>query len=300
MNNGSWDIDMNRKSKTARKTVKLKQARPLKVKTHDADPLNIKSLSVQRNGKRILSNVNWQIRKGENWVVLGSNGSGKTTMLSTLLGYFVPTRGDITLLGEQYGNCDWRQLRMKLGIVSSSLRQLMAEDEPALHSVITGKYAMIDLWGRPKPVDVLEAKTILRLIECQKLANRPWAVLSQGERQRILIGRALMAQPEVLILDEPCAGLDPAAREHFLQFLERLGQEKGAPTFILVTHHVEEITAMYTHALMLKSGRVIANGLLKKTLNSANLSATFSANVKLRKRSGRYSLEIGETQGRWM
>ena len=236
---------MNHRLTRVRKNGKTKPSQT----TQDADPLNIKSLSVQRNGKRILRNVHWQIRKGENWVVLGSNGSGKTTMLSTLLGYFVPTRGDITLLGEQYGNCDWRQLRMKLGIVSSSLRQLMAEDEPALHAVITGKYAMIDLWGKPKQADVIEAKKILRLIECQKLANRPWAILSQGERQRILIGRALMAKPEVLILDEPCAGLDPAAREHFLQFLERMGQEQDAPTFILVTHHVEEITPMYTHAL---------------------------------------------------
>jgi iron complex transport system ATP-binding protein len=287
---------MNRRLTTVGKNGKTKQPQT----TQDIDPLNIKSLFVQRNGKRILSNVHWQIRKGENWVVLGSNGSGKTTMLSTLLGYFVPTRGDITLLGEQYGNCDWRQLRMKLGIVSSSLRQLMAEDEPALHAVITGKYAMIDLWGKPKQADVIEAKKILRLIECQKLANRPWAILSQGERQRILIGRALMAKPEVLILDEPCAGLDPAAREHFLQFLERMGQEKDAPTFILVTHHVEEITAMYTHALMLKSGRVIANGPMKQSLNSDNLSATFKANVKLRRRAGRYSLEIGENQGKWM
>lgn len=287
---------MNRRLTTVGKNGKTKQPQT----TLDIDPLNIKSLFVQRNGKRILSNVHWQIRKGENWVVLGSNGSGKTTMLSTLLGYFVPTRGDITLLGEQYGNCDWRQLRMKLGIVSSSLRQLMAEDEPALHAVITGKYAMIDLWGKPKQADVIEAKKILRLIECQKLANRPWAILSQGERQRILIGRALMAKPEVLILDEPCAGLDPAAREHFLQFLERMGQEKDAPTFILVTHHVEEITAMYTHALMLKSGRVIANGPMKQSLNSDNLSATFKANVKLRRRAGRYSLEIGENQGKWM
>ncbi|MDA7629155.1 ATP-binding cassette domain-containing protein [Verrucomicrobia bacterium] len=287
---------MNRTLTRVRKNGKTKPSQT----TQDVDPLNIKSLSVQRNGKRILSNVHWQIRKGENWVVLGSNGSGKTTMLSTLLGYFVPTRGDITLLGEQYGNCDWRQLRMKLGIVSSSLRQLMAEDEPALHAVITGKYAMIDLWGKPKQADVIEAKKTLRLIECQKLANRPWAILSQGERQRILIGRALMAKPEVLILDEPCAGLDPAAREHFLQFLERMGQEQGAPTFILVTHHVEEITSMYTHALMLKSGRVIANGPMKQSLNSDNLSATFKANVKLRKRGGRYSLEIGENQGKWM
>jgi iron complex transport system ATP-binding protein len=287
---------MNHRLTRVRKNGKTKPSQT----TQDADPLNIKSLSVQRNGKRILRNVHWQIRKGENWVVLGSNGSGKTTMLSTLLGYFVPTRGDITLLGEQYGNCDWRQLRMKLGIVSSSLRQLMAEDEPALHAVITGKYAMIDLWGKPKQADVIEAKKILRLIECQKLANRPWAILSQGERQRILIGRALMAKPEVLVLDEPCAGLDPAAREHFLQFLERMGQEQDAPTFILVTHHVEEITPMYTHALMLKSGRVIANGPMKQSLNSDNLSATFKANVKLRRRAGRYSLEIGENQGKWM
>ena len=263
-------------------------------------PLEVRSLSVQRNGKRILSNVHWKIEPGENWVVLGSNGSGKTTLLSTLLGYFMPTRGDISLLGQHYGDCDWRELRMKLGIVSSSLRQLMADEEPALHSVITGKYAMIDLWGKPKEKDVKEAMKILRQIECQSLADRPWAVLSQGERQRILIGRALMARPEVLILDEPCAGLDPAAREHFLQFLERLGNTPNAPTFILVTHHVEEITPMYTHAFMLKKGKVIASGPISKTLNSAKLSETFAASVQVRRRGGRYALDIGQTGGKWM
>ena len=189
---------------------------------------------------------------------------------------------------------------MKLGIVSSSLRQLMADEEPALHSVITGKYAMIDLWGKPKEKDVKEAMKILRQIECQSLADRPWAVLSQGERQRILIGRALMARPEVLILDEPCAGLDPAAREHFLQFLERLGDAPNAPTFILVTHHVEELTPMYTHTFLLKKGKVIASGPISKTLNSANLSETFAASVKVRRRGGRYALDIGQTGGKWM
>lgn len=263
-------------------------------------PLEIRQLSVQRNGKRILNNVHWKIRQGEHWVVLGANGSGKTTLLSTLLGYFVPTRGDIRLLGQQYGDCDWRALRLKLGIVSSSLRQMMADDEPALHSVITGKYAMIDLWGKPKPADVREAKRILRKIECASLADRPWAVLSQGERQRILIGRALMAKPEVLILDEPCAGLDPAAREHFLHFLERLGKEAHAPTFILVSHHVEEITPMYTHAFCLKNGRVVASGPLKQTLTSRHLSETFGTEVKLRKRGGRYALEIGASEKSWM
>lgn len=290
--------------KSVAKRVRKKQTRKVKI-TGSKDqvsvsPLEIRSLSVQRSGKRILNNVQWKIESGENWVVLGSNGSGKTTLLSTMLGYFVPTRGDITLLGQQYGDCDWRELRMKLGIVSSSLRQLMADEEPALHSVITGKYAMIDLWGKPKEADVKEAKKILRKIECQSLADRPWAVLSQGERQRILIGRALMAQPEVLILDEPCAGLDPAAREHFLQFLERLGKEPKAPTFILVTHHVEEITPMYTHVFMLKKGKVTASGPIAKSLNSANLSETFAASVQLRRRGGRYALDIGQTGGKWM
>jgi iron complex transport system ATP-binding protein len=281
-----------------RKTVMRKKT--ARATTSKVAPLEVKSLSVQRNGKRILNNVHWKIQPGENWVVLGSNGSGKTTLLSTLLGYFMPTKGDISLLGQQYGDCDWRELRMKLGIVSSSLRQLMADEEPALHSVITGKYAMIDLWGKPKEKDVKEAMKILRQIECQSLANRPWAVLSQGERQRILIGRALMAQPEVLILDEPCAGLDPAAREHFLQFLERLGKASNAPTFILVTHHVEEITPMYTHTFMLKKGKVIACGPISTTLNSAHLSETFSTSVKLRRQGGRYALEIGQTRGKWM
>ena len=160
---------------------------------------------------------------------MGANGSGKTTLLSSLLGYFVPTAGSIQLLGETYGEGDWRELRQRLGVVSSSLRELMPDEEPALHTVISGKYAMIDLWGKPKAEDVKQAKRILRQIECLSLAQRPWSVLSQGERQRILIGRALMAGPELLVLDEPCAGLDPAAREHFLQFLERLNGKPKSP-----------------------------------------------------------------------
>ncbi len=127
---------------------------------------------------------------------------------------------------------------------------------------------MIDLWGKPKSEDVKQAKRILRQIECLSLAHRPWSVLSQGERQRILIGRALMAGPELLVLDEPCAGLDPAAREHFLQFLERLNGVPKAPSFVLVTHHVEEITPLYTHMLTLRKGRVVASGPLAKIMSS--------------------------------
>src|SRR5262252_7698753 len=126
-------------------------------------------------------------------------------------------------------------------MVSSSVRQMMAESEPAWITVASGKYAMIDFWGTPNRRDKTEAFALLRKIECEYIADRPWAVLSQGERQRVLIARALIAKPTLLILDEPCAGLDPAAREHFLHFLDRLGRTRGCPAIVLITHHVEEV-----------------------------------------------------------
>ena len=203
----------------------------------------------------ILRGVNWRVQRGQHWVILGANGSGKTSLLSALTGYLMPTAGEISLLGETYGRFDWRELRKSIGLVSSSIRQLMSEDEPALETVASGKYAMIDFWGRVTPAEKAQARRLLRQVECGYLADRPWRVLSQGERQRVLIGRALMARPRVLILDEPCAGLDPAAREHFLQFIQRLGGLRNSPALILVTHHVEEIMPVFSHVLLLKQGR---------------------------------------------
>ena len=174
--------------------------------------LTVSGLTVQRGNAVILNNITWQVLPGQHWAILGANGSGKTSLLSALTGYLMPTAGEISLLGETYGQADWRELRKKIGIVSSAVRQLMAEDEPAVKAVASGKYAMIDFWGRLSRADENHAQKILRQIECIHLAERPWRVLSQGERQRVLIGRALMARPRVLILDEPCAGLDPAAR----------------------------------------------------------------------------------------
>ena len=258
----------------------------------DAPVIELSNLTIERDETTILRGINWRVNRGEHWVVLGGNGSGKTTLLSALTGYFAPTRGEIDLLGERYGQAHWPTLRKKIGLVSSSLRQMMADDEPALISVITGKYAMIDLWGRPKKADCDEARMVLRRIRCGHLADRPWAVLSQGERQRVLIGRALMAKPEVLLLDEPCAGLDPAARENFLQFIDTLGQVKNAPTLVLVTHHVEEITPVYSHALLLRDGRVFDSGTKQKMLTSKQLSSTFRSNVRLVKSAGRFRLEF--------
>ncbi len=249
-------------------------------------------LRLERSGTVILNDVDWCVAPSQHWVILGANGSGKTSLLSALTGYLMPTAGEVSLLGEVYGQSDWRALRRKIGLVSSSVRQLMADDEPALVTVVSGKYAMIDFWGRVKRAEKIRALKWLRQVECGHLADRSWRVLSQGERQRVLVARALMADPRVLILDEPCAGLDPAAREHFLHFLQRLGARKSSPTLVLVTHHVEEIMPVFSHVLMLKAGRVLAAGKKRAVLNSPNLSTAFGSRMRLSRTGNRYVLTV--------
>lgn len=254
--------------------------------------LSVTDLSIRRGRTTILRDLAWQVVRGEHWVILGANGSGKTSLLSALTGYLMPTSGEISVLGETYGESDWRELRQRVGLVSSSVRQMMADDEPALLTVASGRYAMIDFWDTPKPADCRAAKRLLQQVEAGYLAERPWRVLSQGERQRVLIARALMASPALLILDEPCAGLDPAAREQFLQFLQRLGRKRNAPTLVLVTHHVEEIMPVFTHVLLLKNGRVLASGRKPPLLTSALLSETFAAAARVQRQAQRYTMRI--------
>ncbi len=254
--------------------------------------LEVSGLTIVRDDTRILDRVSWRVERGEHWVLIGANGSGKTSLLSALIGYLMPTEGEMELLGCRFGDSDWRELRCRIGLVSSSLRQMMADTEPALLSVVGGRYAMIDFWGEPTRSDQREAMRLLERVEAVHLKDRPWAVLSQGERQRVLIARALMARPRLLILDEPCAGLDPVAREHFLQFLERLSRQPDAPSLVLVTHHVEEITPLFTHAVLLSRGRVVASGPRKMALRSETLSRMFGSPVRLRSRTGRLSLEV--------
>ncbi|HEY1172506.1 MAG TPA: ABC transporter ATP-binding protein [Verrucomicrobiae bacterium] len=258
--------------------------------------LAVEALTIIRNTQTILDDVSWEVKRGEHWVILGANGSGKTSLLSSLAGYMPPTSGEMAVFDRVYGETDWRELRRRIGLVSSSIRQMMADTETGLETVASGKYAMIDFWGPVKRADKVRALEILKQVECEYLAKRPWLYLSQGERQRVLIGRAMMAQPHLLILDEPCAGLDPVARENFLHFLERLATSPSAPTLVLVTHHVEEIAPAFTHVLMLKGGKVLAAGEKKKVLTAKLLGEAFGAQVKLRSRAGIYSLTVGKAR----
>ena len=267
----------------------------------DVPILAVAGLCVKREGNRILDGIDWRVEAGEHWAIVGANGSGKTSLLGALTGYLTPSDGEIEFMGEHYGAANWPELRRRVGLVSSSVRQQMADAEPVLRSVISGKYAMIDYWGRVKAPDREEAMEILGQIDCLHLAGRPWRVLSQGERQRVLIGRALMARPSVLILDEPCAGLDPVAREHFLQFMDRFtARKKGgkAPTLVLVTHHVEEIGPGISHVLALKDGRVLAAGKRAGVLRSAVLSEVFGEAIRLVRRNGRAALLVEKTARR--
>ncbi len=252
--------------------------------------LDISDLRLVRGGTVILDRLSWRVERGEHWVILGANGSGKTSLLSALTGYMMPTAGEISLLGRRFGETHWRDLRKRIGLVSSSIRQMMAPQEPAIETVVSGKYAMIDFWGPRRKTDDARARKILRQIECLYLRDRPWAFLSQGERQRVLIGRALMGRPDVLILDEPCAGLDPAARENFLYFLQNWAAGKNCPSLVLVSHHVEEIMPCFTHVLLLKNGRVLAAGEKDAMMNSRLLSETFGIRARVRRQAGRYSL----------
>jgi iron complex transport system ATP-binding protein len=252
--------------------------------------LEVQGLSIVRGPTRILRDINWRVERGQHWAVLGANGSGKTSLLRALTGYLPPTAGRIAVLGKTYGEADWRELRLRIGLVTSALQPSVPAAEPALETVLSGKFAQLDLWAKTTRADRRAAARMLHRVKAAPLAEREWQFLSQGERQRVLIGRALMARPRLLILDEPCAGLDPVARGQFLKFLNHLARRGAAPAVVLVTHHVEEITPAFTHALLLRAGRVLAAGPKARTVTSAALSRAFDARVRLAVRGGTYRM----------
>ncbi len=197
------------------------------------------------------------------------------------MAYLTPSHGEIRLLGRSYGSDDWPELRKAIGIVSSALTRQIPLDETALDTVLSGENAQLGYWSRRRSAHETKAKRCLTQMGVGRLAGRPWGVLSQGERQKVFIARALMADPRLLILDEPCTGLDPVARAHFLQSMRRLASKKQGPALILVTHHVEEIIPEISHVLVLQRGRSLAAGPVPHILKSSVLTEAFGSPIKI-------------------
>ncbi|MGJ8637788.1 MAG: ABC transporter ATP-binding protein [Opitutaceae bacterium] len=256
--------------------------------------LSVKNLLLNADGKTILKDINWAVERGQNWAILGANGSGKTSLLSTLTGYSSLCGGSMQCLGEDFGDSDWIELRKRIGMVSTSITRRVPNDELAIETVISGETAQLGLWNRDGVLNTAKALRCLSKLSARALANQTWGTLSQGERQKVFIARALMAKLELLILDEPCAGLDPVARERFLITLRKLAELKRSPSLILVTHHIEEIFPEITHVLLMKNGKVLTQGPKNEVLNSKNLSAAFGAKVAVRKlpKQDRWSLSL--------
>jgi len=265
-----------------------------------APVFEMENVSVRRDGKQILEDISWGVERDQHWVVVGGNGSGKTSILNVLMGYLTPTTGEVHMRGREdavnSASQSWDDWRKKIGFVSSSISQQIELGETGLEIVLAGRHAMVNYWKKTDdPREIAAAEKVMEKVNCSYLRDQVWATMSQGERQRILIGRALMAQRmDVLILDEPCAGLDPVAREHFLGFIEELTQKGSFRSLILVTHHVEEIIPAITHAMVLKDGSIISKGEKRRALNSLSLSKAFDSELKLRSRLGRYRLYYGD------
>jgi iron complex transport system ATP-binding protein len=249
--------------------------------------ISVKHVTVEYDGKKALQDLDWNVRGGESWAVVGPNGAGKTTLMSMLNGYRWPTEGTVEVLGSKFGDCDLRELRTRIGMVSSFLDAWVPEDERVLDLVVTGKYGSTRLWRKITPAERRRAVSLLKVLGCEDQVDKLSKELSQGERQRVLIARTLMADAELLILDEPCEGLDLGAREKFVGGLSRLAKAK-VTTMLYVTHRTDEIPPGFTHAMLLKDGRALAAGKIEETLTARNLSTCFELPVRLERVGGRY------------
>lgn len=257
--------------------------------------IDIQKVTWKRD-KTILKDVSWQVTQGEHWCLVGLNGSGKTTLLNIINGYNWPTSGNVRVLGHAFGQYDLRELRKEIGWVSSSLQMRLYGNETALEIVLSGKFASIGLYEQTEEKDVEEAIQLLTFLGCRNLMNQTYDTLSQGERQRVLIARALMASPKLLILDEPCTGLDLFAREQLLNMIEKISRQPDAPTLIYVTHHIEEILPCFNKTLLLKGGEVFHAGCTEEMLSSDMLSRFFDVPIEAERRDQRTWIRIKNEQ----
>ena len=252
----------------------------------------LQDVSFELRGTPILEGIDWEVAAGGRWVLLGPNGSGKTTLLKLITGYVFPSSGRVTVLGREFGHTDLRELRTRIGWVHYDLRNMIPEFMNVLEVVLAGERGTLSFYEECTPTERDRAARNLEALKAGRLIGRRFATLSTGERQRVLIARALMAEPNILLLDEPCMGLDPLSREEFLDSLQTLFVEKPNMTVITVTHHVEEITGAYEGVLILDRGRVLACGGRQQTLKEQMISRLFGHRCALTFSAGRYSLHF--------
>lgn len=253
--------------------------------------LQIENVYWSRNQELNLQNMNWHVNNGDHWAVLGLNGSGKTTLLNMVMGYIWPTSGQISVLGHTYGKVDIQQVRQSIGWVSSSFQEKIRPYERVQDIIVSGKYASIGLYEEPSTDDIEEANEWLEQFHLTQLQNETYQTCSQGEKQKILIARALMAHPKLLILDEPTTGLDFVSREQLLDSIARISKQKEAPTIIFVTHHIEEIIPIFNKSLLIKDGTVFKSGNTSELLTSETLTDFFGITVEVDRYSKRMSLK---------
>ena len=247
-------------------------------------------VNVVRSGKHLLRDITWRVELDERWVILGPNGAGKTTLLNLAAGRSHPSSGTLHVLGERIGRVDLQELRTRIGLSTAALSDRIPPGEKVRDVVVTASWSVVGRFRETyDELDTARALSLLKEWGMGPLADREYGTLSEGERKRTQIARALMVDPELLLLDEPAAGLDLGGREDLVSRLTALALDADAPALVLVTHHVEEIPPGFTHALLLREGGTVASGLVRDVVTSDNLSATFDMKLRVSFGEGRYS-----------
>jgi len=259
--------------------------------------VELRNVSYVADGRKILHSINWTVQKGEHWAILGPNGSGKTTLLKIACGYLWPNAGgQVYRRGKVLTNLP--ELRKSIGWVTSILAAQIPAREKVIRTVVSGKFAQIGyvegFGGEATRADYHRAEKFLQQLGCAYLRDQEFGTLSQGEQQKALIARALMVKPYLIILDEPCAGMDPGARENFLGTVRQLGRQPRIPSLIFVTHHVEEILPQFRHTLVLKDGRTVYSGATRKVLTSGLLEELYGISLRIVKSGGRFWPRVKE------
>jgi len=251
--------------------------------------LELSNISVRRGDRVILGPVDWQVLDGQRWVILGPNGAGKTTLLQICSSLIHPTTGTIKILGEQLGKVDVFELRTRIGLSSSALVEQMPPDELVMDVVLTAAYAMLGRWQERYDLwDESRAMALLTALGVRELGDRLFGSLSEGEKKRVQIARSLMADPELLLLDEPASSLDLGGREDLLKRIETFAKDPLAPATVIVTHHIEEIPAGTTHALLLCNGAIVAQGEISSVITDRNLSDAYGLAISVQSENGRF------------